>query len=66
MDYLMQIYVDYDSEKPKQLSQEALRCCQNMQIDHKELLPFVDSQKSKMSHLQFAQDQSSRYHEIKR
>lgn len=39
-DELMQIYVNYDADQPTQLTQEALRCCQNMQVDYRELLPY--------------------------
>jgi len=37
---LMHVYVNYDAESPTQLTQEAIRCCQNLQIDYRELLPF--------------------------
>ena len=44
----MHVYVNFDAEQPTQLTQEAIRCCQNLQIDYKELLPFSkDSLKNK-------------------
>ena len=49
-DELMHVYVNHDAEQPTQLTPEALRCCQSLQIDFRELLPFSkDSLKNKAS-----------------
>lgn len=69
---LMQVYVNYEAEQPTQLTQEALRCCQNKQIDYKELLPFSkDSFKNKFqnagsSDSPWSLEQALKYHEIKK
>jgi len=36
----MHVYTNFDAEQPTQLTPEAIRCCQNLQVDYKELLPF--------------------------